>query len=68
MGIVVSTLQIIHPDFVIVEIPTVTERVNSGDAAAGGVGSDGTHVPCVVAVGGDGSAVPVGNGNDIALP
>ena len=65
--IIIPGLEVVHGDLRIEVITSVAEGVNGGNVAAGGIGSDGTHAPGVVAVGGDGGAVQVGNGNDIAL-
>ena len=67
MRIIISTLQIIQPNFFIVEIPAVSKRVDGCDIAAGRVLFDCRHTPCVIGVSRNDCAACVRNSDYIAL-
>ena len=60
-------MQIIRPNFGIIVIATISERVNVGNACAAGVGGDGALAPRIVNVLGYNRAGIVGNCNNVAL-
>jgi len=73
-GIIIPTLQIIHPDLGIIVIPTITEGVSIGHVAhvvgninAGVVGDRGYLAPRVVGISCNNRADLVGDFNDITL-
>ena len=67
LRIIISALQIVHPNFVIEVITPITERVNGGNVAVGDILGNGANAPSVVVIFGYNIAVLVGDGNDIAL-
>ena len=60
-------MEVVHLDLGIVVIAAVAIGVEGGDAVLGGILHDGAFAPCVVGVLGDGLAVLVGDGDDVAL-
>ena len=62
---IISTLQIIQPDFFVEIVRTVAEGVDFCDTNK--ILRNGTYAPSVVGVACDHLALVVGNGNDVAL-
>jgi len=66
ISIIISTLQIIHPNLGVIVIPSVAERIDPCNDT-GLIGDNGTNTPSVVGISCYHVAVAVGDRNDVAL-
>ena len=66
-GVIIPTLEVIHSDFSVVIVATITERVDSCDRTTGRVRNYGRYAPRVVGVSRDSFCILIDDGDNIAL-